>query len=75
MDDINRRMEFIIEQQAQFAVHIQQLKEQQRELVEQQKELVEQHKGFVGDLQQVLGLVGSLAVAQENTNALVTNLA
>jgi hypothetical protein len=61
-------MEFIIEQQARFAVGIQQLNEQQREIVEQ-------HKGFVGDLQRVLGLVGSRAAAQENTNAIVANLA
>jgi uncharacterized protein YoxC len=82
MDDLNRRMEFIIEHQAQFAADIQQLKEQhrellqqQKELLQQQKELVEQHKGFVGNLDQVLGLVARLAGAQENTNALVANLA
>ena len=82
MDDLNRKMEFIIEHQAQFASDIQQLKEQhrellqqQRELLQQQKELVEQHRGFVGDLRQVLSLVASLAGAQENTNALVANLA
>ena len=75
MDDLNRRMEFIIEHQAQFAADVQQLKEQHRELLQQQKELVEQHKGFVGNLEQVLGLVARLAGAQENTNALVANLA
>src|SRR5215471_10597062 len=89
MDDINRKMEFIIEHQAQFAADIQQLKEQhrellqqqkellqqQKELLQQQKELVEQHRGFVGNLDQVLGLVARLAGAQENTNDLVANLA
>src|SRR5262245_42010802 len=75
MDEINLKMEFIIDQQAQFAADIQELKGQHKELLQQQKALVEQHKGFVGDLQQVLGLVASLAGAQENTNALVANLA
>jgi len=51
------------------------LKEQHKELLQQQTQVVEQQKGFLGDLQQVLGLVASLAGAQENTNALVANLA
>lgn len=75
MDDLSRKMEFIIDHQAQFAADIQELKDQQKGLLHSIEQLSGQHKNFLGDLQQVLGLVASLAVAQENTNGIVANLA
>jgi hypothetical protein len=44
---IERKMEFIIEQQAQFAVDIQLLRESQAELVKTQAEIIKSHSEMI----------------------------
>jgi chromosome segregation ATPase len=52
-DELNRKMEFIVEQQAQFASDIQRLTERQER--------------FQGDLEQLTGKVDALTAAVEST--------
>ena len=63
-EQFQRRMDFIVEQQAQFAVDIQQLKETQ----EAEAKLWREKYGDLTDaLTTVVGMVGKLAEAQERT--------
>jgi septal ring factor EnvC (AmiA/AmiB activator) len=57
-EQFERRMEFIVEQQAQFTVDIQELKEQQAELTRK-------HNDLTDALTTVVGMIGRLAEAQE----------
>ncbi|HKO36365.1 MAG TPA: hypothetical protein VJV21_07795 [Pyrinomonadaceae bacterium] len=60
-EHFERHMQFIVEQQAQFAVDIQQLKEAQAELTKKHNHLTEA-------LTTVVGVVGKLTHAQERTD-------
>lgn len=66
-EQFERRMEFIVEQQAQFAVDIQQLKEAQRELTRQ-------HNHLTGALTTVVSMVGDLSEAQARTTEQIAKL-
>lgn len=57
-EQFERRMEFIVEHQAQFTVDIQQLKEAQSELTKKHNHLTEA-------LTAVVGMIGRLTQAQE----------
>ena len=72
MEDINRKIEFIVEQQAQFAADIQMIRETIKEQHEVNKE---QQRDFMNDLTMLANIVGNLASLQEKTNAIVANLA
>jgi hypothetical protein len=70
-EQFERRMEFIVEQQAQFAVDIQQLKETQ----EAEAKLWREKYGALTDaLTTVVGMVGKLADAQERTDEQLSEL-
>jgi chromosome segregation ATPase len=60
-EQFERHMQFIVEQQAQFAVDIQQLKEAQAELTKKHNHLTEA-------LTTVVGMVGKLAEAQDRSD-------
>jgi len=60
-EQFERHMQFIVEQQAQFAVDIQQLKEAQAELTKKHNHLTEA-------LTTVVGMVGKLTHAQDRTD-------
>lgn len=60
-EQFERHMQFIVEQQAQFAVGIQQLKEAQAELTKKHNHLTEA-------LTTVVGMVGKLTHAQDRTD-------
>ena len=60
-EQFERHMQFIVEQQAQFAVDIQQLKEAQAELTTKHNHLTEA-------LTTVVGMVGKLTEAQNRTD-------
>jgi ABC-type hemin transport system substrate-binding protein len=62
-EQFERRMEFIVEQQAKNAVDIQKLQEAQAELTKKHNHLTEA-------LTTVVGMVGKLAEAQERTDEL-----
>lgn len=57
-EELNRKMEFIVEQQTQFAVDIQKLQEAQAELAIK-------HNHLTDALTTVVGMVGKLAQSQE----------
>jgi predicted nucleic acid-binding Zn-ribbon protein len=61
-EQFERRMEFIVEQQAKFEVGIQQLQEAHAELTKKHNHLAEA-------LTTVVGMVGRLGTAQELTDA------
>lgn len=67
-EEMQRKMEFIIEQQAQFAVNIQKLEESQTRAEKRMGELE-------GAMVTVVNLVGQLAEAQERTDARLSQLA
>jgi len=70
-EQFERRMEFIVEQQAQFAVDIQQLKETQ----EAEAKLWREKYGDLTDaLTTVVDMVGKLAEAQERTDEQLSEL-
>src|SRR5438132_1287269 len=70
-EQFERRMEFIVEQQAQFAVDIQQLKETQ----EAEAKLWREKYGDLKDaLTTIVGMVGKLAEAQERTDEQLSEL-
>ena len=71
-DEIQKRMEFIIEQQAQFAADIQLLRETQ---AADSKLLKEKHNSLTEALTTVVGMIGKLSAAQERTDAQVAELA
>jgi predicted nucleic acid-binding Zn-ribbon protein len=60
-NQFERHMQFIVEQQAQFSVDIQQLKEAQAELTKKHNHLTEA-------LTTVVGMVGKLTHAQDRTD-------
>jgi hypothetical protein len=57
--ELNSKMEFIVEQQAKFSIDIEKLKEAQ-------EELTKKHNNLTDALTTVVGVVGKLAQAQEN---------
>jgi hypothetical protein len=68
MENIERTMQFILEQQAQFGSNIQKIEQEQQALWDE-------HKVIVKDLQQLTAVVGSIAHLLQNTNAIVERLA
>src|SRR5258708_16411548 len=67
-EELRKKMEFIIEQQAQFAVDIQQLKERQEAEAklwnEKQNNLNEKHNNLTDAMTTVVGWIGKVAIAQ-----------
>ena len=67
-EELRKKMEFIIEQQAQFAVDIQQLKERQEAEAqlwnEKQSNLNEKHNNLTDAMTTVVGWIGKVAIAQ-----------
>ncbi len=70
--EINRRIEFIIEQQAQFAADIQSLREVQ---AADSAFMRESYHTLTGAVTTIVNLVGKLAEAQERTDAKLAELA
>jgi hypothetical protein len=70
--ELNKKIEFIIEQQAQFAADIEVTREVQRE---DAKLLKEQYRHLSDAVITVVGLVGGLAESQQRTDAKVAELA
>jgi hypothetical protein len=66
--ELNKKVEFIIEQQAQFAADIEVMREVQREDAKQLRNLSDA-------VITVVGLVGGLAESQQRTDARVAELA
>ncbi|MDX6529328.1 MAG: hypothetical protein QOH41_1618 [Blastocatellia bacterium] len=71
-EEIGQRIEFIIEQQAQFTSDIQILREVQ---AADNALLKEQHRNLSDAVVAVVGMVGRLAEAQERTDRGVSDLA
>ncbi len=71
-EEIGQRIEFIVEQQAQFTGDIQILREIQ---AADTKLLKEQHRNLSDAVVAVVGLVGRVAEAQERTEQRVAELA
>ena len=71
-EQIEQRIEFIIEQQAQFSSDIQVLREIQ---ASDSKMLKEQYRHLSDAVVAVVGLVGKIAEAQERTDVRVSELA
>jgi peptidoglycan hydrolase CwlO-like protein len=67
-EELNRKMEFIIEQQAQFVVDI-------HKLEERQQELTTKHGLLADALLSVVGMVGKLTEGQDELRAEVKELA
>lgn len=78
-DRTQKRIEFIIEQQAQFVTDIQQLKERQeadaKRFEAEVKLLKEKHNHLTEALTTVVGMIGKLAAGQERTDAKLVELA
>lgn len=78
-EEISKKIEFIIEQQAQFASDIQALREVQAADSALMKEsfltLRESYHTLTGAVTTIVSLVGKLAEAQERTDAKVAELA
>ena len=70
-EQFERRMEFIIEQQAQFAADIQQIKETQEV---EAKLWRKKHNDLTDALTTVVGMVGKLATAQQRTDEQISEL-
>lgn len=72
-DRTQKRIEFIIEQQAQFVTDIQQLKERQeadaKRFEAEAKLLKEKHNHLTEAITTVVGMIGKLAAAQERLAA------
>src|SRR5882762_11247326 len=77
--EIDKKIEFIIEQQAQFSADIQVMREvheaDTKLLKEETKVLKEQNRNLSEAVMTVVGLVGRLAQAQERTDTKLTELA
>ena len=71
-EEIGQRIEFIIEQQAQFTSDIQILREIQ---AADNKLLKEQYRNLSDAVVSVVGMVGRLAEAQERTDRRIAELA
>lgn len=78
-EELNRKMEFIVEQQAQFAADIQVMREVHAAdtllLKEETKLLKEQQRSLADAVSTVVGLVGGLAQAQAQANSHIADLA
>ncbi len=70
-EQFQRRMEFIVEQQAQFAADIQRLTETQEA---EAKLWREKHNDLTDAMTTVVGIVGKLAVAQQRTDEHLSDL-
>lgn len=70
-EEIGKKIEFIIEQQAHFAVDIQMLREVQ---AADSALMKESYHTLTGAVTTIVSLVGKLAEAQERTNAKVAEL-
>src|SRR5215510_11036687 len=70
-EQFERRMEFIIEQQAQFAVDIQQLKERQEAEASLWRE---KHQSLTDAVTAIVGIVGKLAKSQDRTDEQLSEL-
>jgi hypothetical protein len=70
-DKFERRMQFIVEQQAQFTVDIQQLKEAQKSEASLWRE---KHQSLTDAVTAVVGIVGRLAKAQDRTDQQLSEL-
>ncbi|MDQ2855199.1 MAG: hypothetical protein M3R68_02630 [Acidobacteriota bacterium] len=77
--ELNRKIEFIVERQAQFSADIQVMREvtaaDTRLLKEETKLLKEQQQGLADAVTTVVGLVGDLAQTQAHANSQITGLA
>lgn len=71
-EEMQQKMEFIIEQQAQFATDIQILRETQ---AAESKLFREKHNTLTEALTTVVGMIGKLAAQQERTAADVASIA
>ena len=63
--EMNRKMEFIIEQQAQFVADIQELHANQKRIQTAQEEMNVKHNHLTEALTTVVGMVGRLSQGQE----------
>src|SRR5258708_6550759 len=70
-EQFERRMEFIVEQQAQFAVDIQQLKETQKAEASLWRE---KYQNLTDAVTTIVGIVGRLAEAQERQSEQLSEL-
>ena len=70
-EQFERRMEFIVEQQSQFASDIQELKETQKV---EAKLWREKYENLTDALTTVVGMVGKLAEAQQRTDEQISDL-
>ena len=77
-EELNRKMEFIVEQQAQFAADIQVMREvtaaDTQLLKDETKLLKEQYRNLSDAVTTVVGLVGGIAQAQTRTDNTVAGL-
>ena len=74
-EEMQKLMQFILEQQAQFAVNIQKLEEAQAKSEAAQAKSEERVGQLEGAIVGVVNLLGSLTKAQERTDAKVNELA
>ena len=78
-EELNKKIEFIIEQQAQFAADIQLMREvhdADTKLLKEETHLMkEQLHGLSDAVITIVGLVGKLTEAQQRTDAKVAELA
>jgi len=70
-EQFERRMEFIVEQQAQFATDIQQLKETQKAEAQLWRE---KYENLTDAMTTVVGMIGKLAEAQQRTDEHLSEL-
>jgi hypothetical protein len=70
-EQFERRMVFIVEQQAQFATDIQQLKETQKAEAQLWRE---KHENLTDAMTSVVGMIGKLAEAQRRTDEHLSEL-
>ena len=68
-EQLNRKMEFIVEQQAQFMVDIHKLEEGQKVIQARHEELAVKHSILADALLSVVGMVGKLTQGQEELAA------
>ena len=74
-EEMRRKMEFIVEQQAQFAVDIRQLRESQSELTQKHGLLTDALTTIVGVVGKLAERVEEIAEAQKQTDARLSRLA
>ena len=75
MGEINSKIEFIINQQAQFAADIARLEQNMDRLEAGLDHLREAVSQLQGTVSQLTGVVSEPAISQQNTNAILENLA